>query len=107
MAAPLDTSRIMGIVLLSLTVVLCYQGWKNTNAVSTTKHIAKDHACDLDGSCIVTGDEATMAKTNPLWNDFEFTTTHGIMTVSCHRSLYFFGPWECTTREGRLVNRAL
>lgn len=95
--------RIFAYVLLAAAIVVSFQGWKNAKLSSETAALAKDHACDLDSSCIVLDDQARVGRADVIRHRYEYKTTHGMMTVTCKRELLFFGAWSCAPAEGRMV----
>jgi CTP:molybdopterin cytidylyltransferase MocA len=97
-------ARIFAYVLLAVAIVISFQGWRNAQVTSASTAMAKDHACDLDSSCIVLDDQPRVGRADVIRHRYEFKTTHGMMTVTCKRQLLFFGPWSCTVAEGRLVS---
>lgn len=98
------SGRLFGIVLLIATAGLSYQAWKNAQLTVETMDLAKDHACDLDSSCIVTDAQPRVGKADVIRHRYEFNTTHGMMTVTCKRELFLFGDWRCTPEPGRMVS---
>jgi CTP:molybdopterin cytidylyltransferase MocA len=107
MAEGSSAGRIIAYVLLAASVVISYQGWKNSQLTPVTAALAKEHACDLDSSCIVLDDQPRVGRADVIRHRYEYNTTHGMMTVTCKRQMLFFGAWECTTAEGRLVQDPL
>jgi len=85
-------------------MVVSYQAWDNGKITTASQARAKEHACDLDSSCIVLDDSPKLGKANAIKHEYEFSTTHGIMTVTCRRQLIFFGAWDCVPAEGRMVD---
>lgn len=104
MASPV--SRVVAVGLLAISCLLSYQAWTNAKLSVETMNLARDHACDLDSSCIVLDDQARVGKANVMQHRYEYKTTHGMMTVSCQRELIFFGAWNCTPEEGRLISES-
>lgn len=102
-----SAGRIIAYVLLAASVVVSFQGWKNSQLTPVTAKLAKEHACDLDSSCIVLDEQPRVGRADVLRHRYEYKTTHGMMTVTCKRQLFFFGEWSCTTAEGRLVQDPL
>ena len=99
--------RVIAIGLLVISGVCSYQAWQNSQLTVETMDLAKDHACDLDSSCIVTDERPRVGKADVARHRYEFNTTHGMMTVTCQRQLILFGPWACTPEEGRMVSDPL
>ncbi len=99
--------RIFAYVLLAAAIVVSFQGWQNAKLTPATAALAKDHACDLDSSCIVLDDSPRVGRADVIRHRYEFNTTHGMMTVTCKRELLFFGAWACTPAEGRMVEDPL
>jgi hypothetical protein len=99
--------RLFGIALLAISALLSYQAWNNAKLTPETMALAKQHACDLDSSCIVLDDQPRVGKADVLRHRYEYKTTHGMMTVTCKRELVFFGAWSCTPEEGRMISGAL
>lgn len=99
--------RIIAFALLAATCVISYQGWRNAKLSPETAALAKEHACDLDSSCIVTDDLARVGRADVIRHRYEYNTTHGVMTVTCKRELLFFGAWSCVTAEGRMISDPL
>jgi hypothetical protein len=104
MASPVN--RVVAVGLLAISGVLSYQAWTNSKLTVETMNLARDHACDLDSSCIVLDDQARVGKANVLHHRYEYKTTHGMMTVTCQRGLIFFGAWKCTVQEGRMISES-
>ena len=102
MASPV--SRVVAVGLLALSGLLSYQAWKNAKLSVETMNLAHEHACDLDSSCIVLDDQPRVGKADVMRHRYEYKTTHGMMTVTCKRELIFFGAWQCSPQEGRLVS---
>lgn len=96
--------RILAFALLSAAAVVSYQGWQNAKLTTQTAALAKDHACDLDSSCIVLDERARVGRADVIRHRYEYQTTHGVMTVTCKRELLFFGAWACTPSKGRMVS---
>lgn len=103
MAAESPAGRIFAFALLAVSVVISYQAWTNSKLSPEVLQLAKQHACDLDSSCIVMDEQARVGRADVVRQRFEFNTTHGMMTVTCQRELVFFGGWKCTPEKGRLV----
>ncbi|HLT39101.1 MAG TPA: hypothetical protein VK034_22610 [Enhygromyxa sp.] len=99
--------RIFAYVLLAVSIVISFQGWQNAQLTPATTKLAKDHACDLDSSCIVLDEQPRVGRADVIRHRYEFKTTHGMMTVTCKRQLLFFGEWSCTPAEGRMVEEPL
>lgn len=99
--------RIFAYALLAIAIVISYQAWKNGQLSPVTADLAKQHACDMDSSCIVLDSQPRLGKANAIQHQYEFKTTHGIMTLTCQRELIFFGPWSCTPEKGRMVAEPL
>ena len=104
MATTNPAGRMFAIVLLVVSAGLSYQAWKNAQLTVESMDMAKAHACDLDSSCIVLDDSPKLGKANAIQHQYEFSTTHGIMTVTCRRQLIFFGEWRCTPEPGRMIS---
>jgi hypothetical protein len=102
MAEGNSISRIFAYLLLALAIVLSYQGWGNAQLNSATAALAKDHACDLDSSCIVQDAQARISRADVIRHRYEYRTTHGVMTVTCKRELLFFGEWSCVPAPGAM-----
>ena len=100
-------ARIFAYALLAVSIVLSYQGWQNARLNPTTQALAKDHACDLDSSCIVLDDQARVGRADVIRHRYEFKTSFGMMTVTCKRALLFFGEWACTPAKGRMIEDPL
>ena len=96
--------RMFGIVLLAGSALLSFQAWNNAKLTPESMAMAKDHACDLDSSCIVTDGQPRVGKADVFRHRYEYNTTHGMMTVTCKRELVFFGEWSCTPERGRMVS---
>lgn len=94
--------RIFAYALLGLSLLLSYQAWQNSKTTPAIQALAKDHACDLDATCMVTEDRPRLGKTDVIRHRYEFQTTQGIMTVTCKRELVFFGEWQCVPQSGRI-----
>lgn len=88
--------RVLAFSLFAATAVLSYQAWSNTRPTPETHDLAKAHACDLDGACIVTDDSAHAIVTDVFKRRYGFNTNQGKVTVTCKRELIFFGSWTCT-----------
>ena len=97
----------MAFALLAISGVLSYQAWGNAQLTTQTMDLAKEHACDLDSSCIVLDDRARVGKADVIRHRYEYNTTRGMMTVTCKRELFLFGEWKCRPEEGRLVSEPL
>jgi hypothetical protein len=98
------TSRVLAIALLAISGFISYQAWTNAKLTTASMDLAKQHACDLDSSCIVLDDKPRIGKADVIQHRYEFKTTHGIMTVTCKRELYFLGDWACSTEKGQLLS---
>lgn len=103
MASGGSAGRIFAYVLLGAAIVISYQGWKNSQLTPATAALAKEHACDLDSSCIVLDDVPRIGRADVIRHRYEYKTTLGVMTVTCKRELLFFGAWSCTPANGRMV----
>ena len=103
MADGSSAGRIFAYVLLGAAIVVSYQGWKNSQVTAATTALAKEHACDLESTCMVTDEQPRVGRADVIRHRYEFNTTQGMMTVTCKRQLIFFGEWACTVAEGRLV----
>jgi hypothetical protein len=97
------TSRILAVGLLAISGFISYQAWSNAKLTTESMALAKKHACDLDSSCIVLDAKPRVGKADVIHHKYEFNTTHGMMTVTCQRELYFWGDWSCTPEEGRMI----
>lgn len=104
MASGGSAGRIIAYVLLGAAIVISYQGWKNSQLSEATAALAKEHACDLESTCMVTDQQPRVGRADVIRHRYEFNTTQGMMTVTCKRQLFFFGEWLCTVAEGRLVS---
>jgi hypothetical protein len=100
------TSRILAVALLAISVFISYQAWSNAKLTTASMDLAKEHACDLDSSCIVLDSKPRVGKADVIHHKYEFNTTHGMMTVTCKRELYFFGEWSCSPEQGRLITES-
>ena len=98
------TSRILAFALLAISGVISYQAWNNAKLTVASMDLAKEHACDLDSSCIVLDDKPRVGKADVIQHRYEFNTTHGMMTVTCKREMVFFGEWSCSPELGRLIS---
>jgi hypothetical protein len=98
------TSRVLAIALLAISGFISYQAWTNAKLTTASMDLAKQHACDLDSSCIVLDDKPRIGKADVIQHRYEFKTTHGIMTVTCKRELYFLGDWKCSAEKGQLLS---
>jgi hypothetical protein len=94
--------RVFAYVLLGLSALLSYQAWQTSKTTPEIQQLAKDHACDLDSTCMVKTDRPRLGKTDVLRHRYEFETTQGIFTVTCKRELVLFGDWQCTPTAGRI-----
>lgn len=99
--------RLFAYVLLGICGVLSYQAWKNSKLTVETMNLAKDHACDMDSSCIVLDAEPRVGAADVVRHRYEYNTTHGMMTVTCKRELLLFGDWTCSPEPGRMVSDPL
>lgn len=95
---------MLAFVLLAGSAVLSYQAWSNAKLTTETMALAKDHACDLDSSCIVKDEQARVGQADVFRHRYEYNTTHGVMTVTCKRELVFYGEWACTPELGRMIS---
>lgn len=95
--------RVLAVGLLAISGLLSYQAWGNAKLTTETMDLAKDHACDMDSSCIVLDAQPRVGKADVVRHRYEYKTTHGMMTVTCKRELLLFGPWACTPEEGRMI----
>lgn len=107
MANPMLGGRLFGFLLLGATGYLSYVAYGNAQLSSESMALAKEHACDMDSSCIVLDKSARVGKADVIRHRYEYKTTHGMMTVTCQRKLILFGEWECTPEEGRMVSEPL
>jgi hypothetical protein len=98
--------RILAVALLAISGFISYQAWNNAKLTTASMDLAKQHACDLDSSCIVLDDKPRVGKADVIQHRYEFNTTHGMMTVTCKRELYFFGEWSCSPEQGRLITES-
>ena len=96
--------RILAVVLLAGSGFISYQAWNNAKLTTESMALAKKHACDLDSSCIVLDDQPRVGKADVVRHRYEYKTTHGMMTVTCQRELYFFGEWSCSVEEGAHIS---
>jgi hypothetical protein len=96
--------RILAVALLAISGIISYQAWNNAQLTTESMDLAKKHACDLDSSCIVLDDRPRVGKADVVRHRYEFKTTHGMVTVTCQRELYFFGEWSCVTKEGTEIS---
>jgi hypothetical protein len=100
--------RIFAYVLLAASIVIAFQGWKNAQLTPETAKLARDHACDLDPTCMVLDEQPRLGRADVIRHRYEYkTTTHGVVTVTCKRELLFFGEWSCTVEPGQTVERPL
>ena len=99
--------RVIAIGLLAVSGYLSYVAWGNSKLSSETMALAKEHACDLDSSCIVLDARARVGKADVVRHRYEYNTTHGMMTVTCMRELYLFGEWSCSPEPGRMISEPL
>lgn len=95
---------MLAVALLAGSAVLSYQAWTNAKLTTQTMALAKDHACDLDSSCIVLDAQPRIGQADVFRHRYEYNTTHGVMTVTCKRELVFFGEWACTPELGRMIS---
>jgi hypothetical protein len=98
------TSRVAAVALLAISGFISYQAWTNAKLTTASMDLAKQHACDLDSSCIVLDDKPRVGKADVIQHRYEFKTTHGMMTVTCKRELYFLGDWSCSAEKGQLIS---
>ncbi|NVB37457.1 hypothetical protein G6O69_06410 [Pseudenhygromyxa sp. WMMC2535] len=97
-------SRILAVALFVGAAVISFQAWQNGKITPEVQAAAKQHACDLDSSCIVLDDDPRIGEANAFQHRYELRTTHGVMTVTCKRSLIFFGPWQCRPQAGSMIS---
>lgn len=102
-----SVGRIAAYVLLAVSIVISFQGWKNAQLTPETAKLARGHACDLDSSCIVLDEQPRIGRADVIRHRYEYNTTHGMMTVTCKRQWLFFGEWSCTVEKGRTVEKPL
>lgn len=102
----MSASRFVAAGLLVLSGVISYLAWQNAQLTPYTMNLSREHACDLDSSCIVLDDQARVGKADVLRHRYEYKTTHGMVTVTCQRAAIFVGEWACKTQEGRLVSES-
>jgi len=99
-------------ILLAVVLFVAYQSFQNSRPRPETEALSRNHACDLDGSCIVIGvkshrrgsdaSKPTVVKTDMIRRRYEWATNVGSVVVTCKRAKLFMGSWGCTTELGKL-----
>jgi hypothetical protein len=107
MSSSNPAGRVLAFVLLAASAVISYQAWTNAKLSPETAKLAKQHACDLDSSCIVLDDSARVGAADVIRHRYQYKTTHGMMTVTCKREWMFFGAWACAVEKGQMVDKPL
>ena len=106
-----DLRSIISYVLIALLLFVTYQGYQNSRPRDDTLVLSRSHACDLDNGCIIVGvhrgrgvdaQTPTAIKTDPIRRRYEWETNGGSVTVTCKRTRYFLGPWECSAARGKI-----
>lgn len=91
----------VGWVLLAFSVLLAWQGYRNSRAEPATEALALSSACP-PGVCVTMADKPTIVRTDVVRRQYQFVSSEGPVTVTCRRRLYFSGSWQCTSVLGAL-----
>ena len=68
--------RVVAIGILVVSGYLSYVAWGNSKLSSETMALAKEHACDLDSSCIVLDARARVGKADVVRHRYEYNNDY-------------------------------
>ncbi len=94
--------RWVGWVLLGISLVIAFQGYRNSVNDPATQDLARKVVCDGEAKCIVAEGPPTKVKTDIVSRTYEWNTSLGPITTECHRGAVFFGGWSCRPQRGSL-----
>jgi hypothetical protein len=92
----------VGWVLLGISLVLAYQGYRNSVNEPSTQDLARSIACDGEAKCVLTEGPPTKVQTDIVSRRYEWSSSLGPITTECHRGAVFFGAWHCEPQRGSL-----
>jgi hypothetical protein len=79
--------KLMATVTLVVVLYVVWQGIQNSSSSATEamgQGLAKDHACDVDPSCVLRSGPS-IARADALRRRYQFRTAQGLVTVTCSR----------------------
>ena len=89
----------VGWVLLALSLVVTYQGWRNSKPTVLTETMSSKVACEKRADCKVEAVGPQKVSTDFLSRTYEWRTTKGPVEVRCQRAFIFFGAWDCRAKS--------
>lgn len=92
----------IGWVLLGLTLVVAFVGWKNAQPEPETELLARKSVCADAKACIVMSDKPGAIKTDMVRRRYQWTTSDGPVVVTCARAYWLVGAWACTAAAGEI-----
>lgn len=95
----------IGYGLLAASLVVAYQGYKNSQAEPSTEASSMSVACDVDSQCVLKGERPGTIRTDIFQRRYEWGSTVGPIVVVCRRDYIFFGDWSCEPQKGSLAGK--
>lgn len=85
----------IGWVLLALSLIVTYQGWRNSQPTPETQDMSRGVACEGRDACEVEGTHPNKVATDFFAREYEWKTSTGPVSVRCRRTYVFAGNWAC------------
>lgn len=92
--------QIFPYIILAIALAATVLGFQNSRLTPEGEALARDHACTVDGACIVQRDRPREMRSDPIRRRYQFDTTVGSVVVTCKREYFFVGKWKCVSEKG-------
>lgn len=87
-------------IMLAGSIALVVVGYFNSRLPPEFEPVARDAACTVAGTCIVTRERPNAMRSDPIQRRYEFETTEGPVLVTCRREFLVAGGWKCAAQRG-------
>jgi hypothetical protein len=91
----------IGWVLLALSLLVVFAGYRNSQPGPETESPARASAC-ADKSCTLMSDRPSAVSTDFFRRRYQWTTSEGPVVTTCTRELVLAGTWSCKAAPGSL-----
>lgn len=92
----------IGWVLLVLSLLVALAGFRNQRAELETEELSRTVVCQLGEPCTVDAKRPGKIRTDVLRRRYEWTTSLGLVTVTCRREYWLEGHWQCVPVRGAM-----
>jgi hypothetical protein len=94
--------KYVGWVLLAISLVIAFQGYRNSVNDPLTQDLARKVACDVEAKCVLKEGAPTKVQTDIVGRRYEWSSSVGPIVTECGREAVFFGGWRCDATKGSL-----